>query len=352
MNQLKYISAVLFLFLNVSAFSQTYIEPITSKRLTANLAEGADSMTLEKILGDGKFAVPNRIWDAAYSPDGNYIVIGGYNYIACFNQKTGKKIWGYFVDLSPEYPVGNPIRSIAIHQKINRLVFGADDGKVYLLNFETGEIQRILIEKMGWIMAVTISPDGRFAATTDIKGDYKMWDLETGICLDLPKTDASRGEAVCFSNDGRFLAIGFGNTLHLMDWDNQTSEKYDVPSTVQSIAFINNDKEILISGWTGYVQRIHLKSKKVLWNYNTSDWIINLKLLPDQTSALAISPYYVLHLDWENDKVTTTNISVRTAMDLHPDGKTILTVGACVIHPEAKMVAVTAWDGLVYIYRW
>jgi hypothetical protein len=27
-------------------------------------------------------------------------------------------------------------------------------------------------------------------------------------------------------------------------------------------------------------------------------------------------------------------------------------VVACAIHPEAKIVAVTAWDGLVYIYRW
>ena len=328
MTLLKYLPFLLFLFVKFTAISQTYLEPITSKRSTGNLAEGADLMTLEKVLGDSKFAVPNKIWSAKYSPDGNQIIIGGYNYIACFNQKTGERIWGHFVDLSPEYPVGNPIRSIAIHQKTNRLVFGADDGKVYLLNFKTGETQRILAEKMGWIMAVTISPDGRFAAATDIKGCYKMWDLETGNEMILPKIDAVRGEAVCFSNDGRFLAVGVANGFLLMDWDNQTTEKYDAPSTVQSIAFINNEREVLISGWTGFVQRIHLKSKEILWKSGSTDWVINLKILPNKTSALAISPYSVLHLDWENDQITTINLPVRAAMDLHPDGKTILTVGA------------------------
>jgi WD40 repeat protein len=76
------------------------------------------------------------------------------------------------------------------------------------------------------------------------------------------------------------------------------------------------------------VQRIHLKSKKALWNSVSTDWVIHLKILPNKTSALAISPYHVLHLDWENDKVTNTDIPVRMVMDLHPDGKTILTVGA------------------------
>jgi WD40 repeat protein len=141
MNRLKYFSLLLFLLIRLSTFSQIYIESITSKRSTGNLAEGAGLMTLEKVLGDSKFTVPNKIWVAKYSPDGNQIIVGGYNYIASFDQKTGKIIWGHFVDLSPEYPIGNPVRTIAIHQKTNRLVFGADDGKVYLLDFKTGETQ-------------------------------------------------------------------------------------------------------------------------------------------------------------------------------------------------------------------
>ena len=114
---MKYIHSFLFLILSIPAFSQDYIEPITFKRPTGNLVEGADSMTLERILGCSKFAVTNRIWSSVYSPDGKYIVVGGYNHIACFNQKNGEKIWGKTVDSFPRYPVGNPIRAIAIHQE-------------------------------------------------------------------------------------------------------------------------------------------------------------------------------------------------------------------------------------------
>jgi WD40 repeat protein len=154
-----------------------------------------------------------------------------------------------------------------------------------------------------------------------------MWDLKTGNEMPLPNIPNARGEAVSFSSDGKFLAFGSNNGFYLIDWDNQTYEKYKAPSTVQSIAFINKNREVLISGWTGFVQRIHLESKEILWQHKGEDWLINLKILPNETSALVISPFYVLHLDWENDKVTNTNISVRTAMDLHPDGKTILTAG-------------------------
>ncbi len=326
MIRLKYF--LFFLFLNVFAFSQPYLEPITSKRPTGTLDGRVDLMTLEKVLGDSKFAVPNKIWTAKYSPDGNYIVVGGYSYVACFEQQTGKRVWDFFLDYDPNSTTYYCVRTVAIHQKTNRLIVGTDGGKVYLLDFKTGEVQRILAERMGWVMAVTISPDGRFATATDINGIYRMWDLETGNEMVLPNIEATRGEALCFSTDGRFLAIGFNNGFYLVDWDNQTAEKYNAPSTVQSIAFINGDREVLISGWTGFLQRIHLKSKEVLWNSNTADWLIQLQVLPDKTSALAISPFYVLHIDWENNKITTTNISARTAMDLHPDGKTILTVGA------------------------
>lgn len=327
MNPLKSLLFLLFLFVNFSAFSQAYIEPITFKRSTGILAENADSMTLEAILGGSEFAVPQRMWSAIYSPDGNFMVVGGYSYIACFDQKTGKRIWEKFLDYEPNNITYHPVRGLAIHQKTNRLMVGTDNGKVWLLDFRTGETQKILAEKLGWVMSVAISPNGRFGASTDIKGKCKMWDLKTGNKVKLPLMNGTRGETVCFSSDGQFLAIGTNNAFYLVDWDNQTATKYDAPSTVQSITFINDDREVLISGWTGFVQRIHLKSKEVLWKSSTTDWLINLQVLPNKTSALAISPFYVLHIDWENNKITPTNIPVRTAMNLHPDGKTILTVG-------------------------
>jgi len=324
---MKFFTFLILLCCSFSAFTQDYIAPITAKRATGTLAQGADTMVLERVLGCSKFAIPHRSWSAVYSPDGKYVVVGGYNYVGCFDQQTGERIWGKFFDLEAKYTSTNPVRALAIHQETNRLLVGTDAGNVWLLDFPTGKIQKKLATKIGWVMAVAISPNGRFGAATDIKGLYRMWDLKTGKQMRLPIIQNERGEAVCFSSDNKYLAIGFNNSLHLIDWDNQTTTKYDVPSTVQSMAFINNDREILISGWTGYVQRIHLRTKKVLWSQSVPDWLIQLQVLPNQTSALAISPFYVWHLDWEKDKMTNLYIPARTAMDLHPDGQTILTVG-------------------------
>ena len=325
--QMKYISILLLLFISLVSFSQDYIEPITQKRETATLPESADKLVLDTILGCSKFAIPHRAWSAMYSPDGKYVVVGGYNYVGCFDQQTGKRVWGRFFDSGTKYTYSNPIRALAIHQETNRILVGTDAGNIWLLDFKTGKTKKKLATKIGWVMAVAISSDGEFGAATDIKGVCRMWRLKTGKQMKLPIIESTRGESVCFSSDNRFLAIGCNNALYVIDWDNQTKEKYDVPSTVQSIAFINKDREILISGWTGFVQRIHLKSKEVLWSKGTTDWLINLQVLPDETSALAITPFYVWHLDWENDKMTNTYIPSRMAMDLHPDGKTILTLG-------------------------
>lgn len=324
---MKYISILFFLLLSVLSFSQEYIEPITLERVTGKLPQQVDSMILEQIIGDSKFVVPHQIWSTIYSPDGKYIIIGGYNFVGCFDQKTGKRIWGTFLNKSAKYTAVNPIRALALHQETNNLLVGSDDGKARLLNFKTGEIKKILATDWGWIMAVNFSPNGEFAAATDIKGVYKMWDLKREKSIKLPKISSTRGEAVCFSSNNRFLAIGFNDGLQVIDWENQTATQYESPSTVQSVAFINDDREVIITGWTGFLQRIHLKSKEVLWERKISDWLINLQILPNKTSALGISPFHVWHFDWENNTATNTNIAVRTAMDLSPDGQTIITVG-------------------------
>jgi len=319
---------VIVLCSSLSVVAQDYIAPITISRNTGKLPQGIDLMELDEVLGCSKFAVPHRGWSAVYSTDGNFIIVGGYNYVGCFDQQTGERIWGRFFDVDAQYQSTNPIRGLAVHQPSNRLLVGTDRGKVWLIHFDSGEIEAELATDFGWVMAVTISPDGKFGAATDIKGDCRMWDLKRAKEIKLPASMKTRGEAVCFSNDSKYLAVGFNNALHLIDWDNGTTTKYQTPSTVQSITFINNDREVLISGWEGFVQRIHLKTKEVLWSKTVSDWLIQLQVLPNQTSALAISPFSVWHLDWEADKITDLNIPVRTAMDLHPDGQTILTLNS------------------------
>lgn len=304
-----------------------YINPITKKMKAGVLQQHIGKLEQIKILGNSRFAVPNSAWSARYSPDGDYVVIGGYNYVGCFEQKTGERVWGRFLVNEPKYRVGNPVRAVEIDKKHQYVLVGCDYGLVQLLDFKSGELVREFTTNSDWIMAAAFSNDSKYAASIDIKGIYHVWNVKNGEALPLPRTDASRGESIQFSPDNKKLAIGLDNALMLINLKDQTAERVATPGTVQSIAFLSDNKSILISGWGGFVKMLDLSDLNELWSSSIQDWLINLRVLPDNSGALLISPFSVYHLDLKDRSLKDLDINVRTAMDVHPDGRTILTLG-------------------------
>jgi len=63
---MKYTYLIISLLISFSLDAQDYIVPITKTRLVGNLVTGADSMTLEKVIGCSKFAVPNKAWSGLF----------------------------------------------------------------------------------------------------------------------------------------------------------------------------------------------------------------------------------------------------------------------------------------------
>jgi len=322
----RLIITISFVYLSILGFSQSYINPITFEQTTGILPEETDSLVLEKILGDSRFVIPHSICHAIYTEDGQYIIVCGNSYVACFDQVSGERIWQQFLDKENNKPTYYPIRTAATHVVTNQLVVGSDNGKVWLIDLSTGRIKKVLADRMNWLMSVTFSPNGRYVAMVDIKGKYKMYDLIKDRKVSLPKIINQRGEVVQFSDDGKYLAIGFKESFWIIDWKAFKAKKYKAPSTVQSLVFINGNKEVLISGWTGFIQRVHLKTEEIIWEDKVEHWLTHLQVLPDKISVLGITAEYVLHIDLENYKIKETDLSVREAMDLHPNGKTILTI--------------------------
>jgi WD40 repeat protein len=67
------------------------------------------------------------------------------------------------------------------------------------------------------VLSLAFAADGRQLATAGKDGVVKVWDPGTGLeLLTLPKEDF-RGtpQAVAFSPDGRWLAVGVGKTVYL-----------------------------------------------------------------------------------------------------------------------------------------
>lgn len=70
-------------------------------------------------------------------------------------------------------------RTFAMSAAARLAAFGREDGRLDLLNLDTGEIERTLVHaEDGWVNAVSFSPDGEYVAT--VGGDFAVWSARTG----------------------------------------------------------------------------------------------------------------------------------------------------------------------------
>jgi WD40 repeat protein len=70
-------------------------------------------------------------------------------------------------------------RTFAISAIARLAAFGREDGRLDLLNLDTGEIERTLVHaEEGWVNAVSFSLDGEYVAT--VGGDFAVWSAKTG----------------------------------------------------------------------------------------------------------------------------------------------------------------------------
>lgn len=119
------------------------------------------------------------------------------------------------------------IRDVVIAD--TRLVSVGDDMRVVVRDVESGEVQHSLAGHKpqtpehfhSALYAVAVTADGRLAASGDRVGEVRVWDLESGECVqtfqapgfytyDAVKRSRSIGgiRSLCFSDDGTTLAVG------------------------------------------------------------------------------------------------------------------------------------------------
>lgn len=88
-------------------------------------------------------------------------------------------------------------------------LFDAQTGKV-IFNFDD--------EETGYIETLTLSPDGKHFATSDVSGDVFIWSVNEAKPLRELEIGFSGSDAIAFSPDGKTLAVGGRNqNLHLFD---------------------------------------------------------------------------------------------------------------------------------------
>ncbi len=191
----------------------------------------------ESVVGNPTFDV--FLMCAAVSSNGRFVAFGGRGVISLFDCKLKKKIWE------------NVTTAIPMHLAI------VQNNKMLIASFSNGDLEK--------------------------------WDLAKGQKSGSLQADPSGIAAMATSNDGRFLAIAFGNGL-VRVWDtlsNKSPKSFESSKGILSLAFSPDNRYLAtsVSDRSGVLEIWDwLSGNKILTrrNYHTS--------IPDPFDSLAWSP--------------------------------------------------------------
>jgi len=158
----------------------------------------------------GKFDAEYLRIDAS-ALSGGYTALGFYVHGLAVHAPDGELLWAGAGE--------DWITAVAFGRGHDRLVSGDFEGNWAVWDGNSGDL---LLEGQhaGWVNAVAVHPDQEMFATVSHDFVVHLWDLDTGMLL-YSLTDPTRKsteksndgvgyEAVAFSPDGRFLAVGTG----------------------------------------------------------------------------------------------------------------------------------------------
>ncbi|MEG4518497.1 MULTISPECIES: WD40 domain-containing protein [unclassified Microcoleus] len=75
------------------------------------------------------------------------------------------------------------IWSVAVCLDNQLLASGSGDRTIRLWNLQTGSCLNVLHKHTSWVTSVSFSPDGQFLISGSDDRTLKVWDIATGFCI-------------------------------------------------------------------------------------------------------------------------------------------------------------------------
>ena len=204
-----------------------------------------------------------------------------------------------------------------------KTVAGMGGNKIYLLNLETGQKNKIITsdhdedsdERIPHVSTIAFSPDGKKLVSGTMGGHVQVWDVETGDELssyfeELPPEGNSYQEPIlnfAFSSDGSLLAVGSTKRIRFIGISEHTQFKeitYRKKGPGVPFIFSPDNTTLIVGLRGGKIELCNISTGDKLTMLNGhSVSVQNLMFSPDKKTLMSVGGGTILFWDW--DKVIT-----------------------------------------------
>ena len=281
---------------------------------------------------------PDQVFSIAFSPNDAMLASGG---------KDGSlMIW----DMNAEGTINRRLADAGgthnvLLSRDGKIIIGTDDGKLLLLDSNTGELQKTLKEMIAYpisplsdvspraITSITLSGNNKILAAGRADGTILLWNWQTKTLM-RPSPLKYRGHLtkVVLSDDGNLLAAG-GDGPAVMIWNlnmpgNVSVFPVNAALHIGAAIALSNDGKLLAAGNCATQQAGNCsKSEVLVWAVGTNQPpthlftdhqrpFLDVTFNPDG-SILAVSSFDGIRL-WDTTKHTTTTLTVDSSIS-QPD---------------------------------
>ncbi|NEO83305.1 MAG: CHAT domain-containing protein [Spirulina sp. SIO3F2] len=295
------------------------INPETRMRAIATLQQAVYSIReVNRLDGHGRSVI-----DAAYSPDGNYLVSVGDDQTVRLWQTDGTL-------LKTMADHHDSVRSVSWHPNGQRFVTASHDQTLRLWQRD-GQLLTTLTGHTAKVNRVAWHPGGERIASVATNGEVIIWG-ETGEIERRWRTGQGWLEDVTWSPDGQTLAIAGGRTVQL--WDAQGRRRARLAGheqTVHALSFSPDGKALLTAGKEGVVRRWTLGGRLLnRWEAH-GERILSVRFSTDGQQVATTSTDKTVKL-WTPDGQLLKTLAGHNAaafqVAFHPDAPFLATVSA------------------------
>ncbi len=216
------------------------------------------------------------ITDAAYSPDGKWLLTGTLHRSAERRSSQDFQRAGY-----PWSSVSS-IRSVAWHPEGKLVLTGGDDGTATMWSLPKPERERLVIRSPAGVYSATYSPDEKTILSSGTDGAVRLWNAETGAAVGQPVQHQGPVLYATFSPEGQLGASSGGTTVLI--WSARDGKvvgpPLQHPKETRGVHF-NNDGRTLATGCVDGIVR--------LWDVATGKLISETEKHPAKVWPVAYS---------------------------------------------------------------